>query len=83
MRCLDTSFKGLAFTNLVDFDSLYGHRRDPEGYGRALEEFDAYVPQLKAGLGPKDLLILTADHGNDPVHAGNGPYARVCANFVV
>ncbi|MDR6549394.1 phosphopentomutase [Paenibacillus qinlingensis] len=67
---LGTSFKGLAFTNLVDFDSLYGHRRDPEGYGRALEEFDAYVPQLKAGLGPKDLLILTADHGNDPVHAG-------------
>jgi phosphopentomutase len=67
---LGTSFKGLAFTNLVDFDSLYGHRRDPEGYGKALEEFDAYVPQLKAGLGPNDLLILTADHGNDPVHAG-------------
>ncbi|NOU64477.1 phosphopentomutase [Paenibacillus sp. LMG 31461] len=67
---LGTSFKGLAFTNLVDFDSLYGHRRDPEGYGRALEEFDAYLPQLKAGLGPNDLLILTADHGNDPVHAG-------------
>ncbi|MGO4494611.1 phosphopentomutase [Paenibacillus sp. 2RAB27] len=67
---LGTSFKGLAFTNLVDFDSLYGHRRDPEGYGKALEEFDVYVPQLKAGLGPNDLLILTADHGNDPVHAG-------------
>lgn len=67
---LGTSFKGLAFTNLVDFDSLYGHRRDPEGYGKALEEFDAYVPQLKAGVGPKDLLILTADHGNDPVHVG-------------
>ncbi|KRE98267.1 phosphopentomutase [Paenibacillus sp. Soil766] len=70
IEVLGTSFKGLAFTNLVDFDSLYGHRRDPEGYGKALEEFDAYVPQLKAGLGPKDLLILTADHGNDPVHAG-------------
>ncbi|OCT12464.1 phosphopentomutase [Paenibacillus pectinilyticus] len=70
IEVLGTSFKGLAFTNLVDFDSLYGHRRDPEGYGRALEEFDAYLPQLKAGLGPKDLLILTADHGNDPVHAG-------------
>lgn len=67
---LGTSFKGLAFTNLVDFDSLYGHRRDPEGYGKALEEFDAYVPQLKAGLGPNDLLILTADHGNDPIHPG-------------
>lgn len=67
---LGTSFKGLAFTNLVDFDSLYGHRRDPEGYGRALEEFDAFVPQLKERIGPKDLLILTADHGNDPIHAG-------------
>ncbi|CAN7598896.1 phosphopentomutase [Paenibacillus sp. LjRoot153] len=67
---LGTSFRGLAFTNLVDFDSLYGHRRDPEGYGKALEEFDAYVPQLKGTLGTKDLLILTADHGNDPVHAG-------------
>jgi phosphopentomutase len=70
IEVLGSSFKGLAFTNLVDFDSLYGHRRDPEGYGRALEEFDAYVPQLKSCLGPKDLLILTADHGNDPVHAG-------------
>ncbi|MEW9699078.1 phosphopentomutase [Paenibacillus sp. SI8] len=67
---LGQSFKGLAFTNLVDFDSLYGHRRDPQGYGKALQEFDAFVPQLKAGLGPNDLLILTADHGNDPVHAG-------------
>lgn len=70
IEVLGSSFKGLAFTNLVDFDSLFGHRRDPEGYGRALEEFDRFVPQLKAGIGPKDLLILTADHGNDPVHAG-------------
>ncbi|TXK83497.1 phosphopentomutase [Paenibacillus sp. N3.4] len=70
IEVLGSSFKGLAFTNLVDFDSLFGHRRDPEGYGRSLEEFDAWVPQLKAGLGPNDLLILTADHGNDPVHAG-------------
>lgn len=70
IEVLGSSFKGLAFTNLVDFDSLFGHRRDPEGYGRSLEEFDAYVPQLKEGLGPKDLLILTADHGNDPVHPG-------------
>ncbi|SDO08048.1 phosphopentomutase [Paenibacillus sp. yr247] len=70
IEVIGSSFKGLAFTNLVDFDSLYGHRRDPEGYGRALEEFDSYLPQLKSGLGPKDLLILTADHGNDPVHAG-------------
>ncbi|KRF12131.1 phosphopentomutase [Paenibacillus sp. Soil787] len=70
IEVLGTSYKGLAFTNLVDFDSLFGHRRDPEGYGRSLEEFDAYLPELKAGLGPNDLLILTADHGNDPVHPG-------------
>ncbi|NQX64964.1 phosphopentomutase [Paenibacillus alba] len=70
IEVLGTSFKGLAFTNLVDFDSLYGHRRDPEGYGKALEEFDAFVPQLKSVIGPNDLLILTADHGNDPIHAG-------------
>jgi phosphopentomutase len=63
-------FRGLLFTNLVDFDSLYGHRRDPEGYGQALEEFDRALPDLLAALGEKDLLIITADHGNDPIHPG-------------
>ncbi|MGZ9586847.1 phosphopentomutase [Paenibacillus marinisediminis] len=64
------SFEGLLFTNLVDFDSLYGHRRDPEGYASALEEFDAAVPKLLELTGPEDLLMITADHGNDPVHPG-------------
>lgn len=63
-------FHGLVFTNLVDFDSLYGHRRDPAGYAQALEEFDAWLPKLQQCLGPDDLLILTADHGNDPIHHG-------------
>ncbi|MFC5467838.1 phosphopentomutase [Cohnella suwonensis] len=63
-------FQGLLFTNLVDFDSLYGHRRDPEGYGRALEEFDRSLPDLMAAMGDNDLLLVTADHGNDPIHAG-------------
>ncbi|WP_079910759.1 phosphopentomutase [Paenibacillus sp. 32352] len=63
-------FNGLLFTNLVDFDSLYGHRRDPQGYARALEEFDAWLPKLQECIGPDDLLILTADHGNDPIHHG-------------
>lgn len=67
---MKSDFKGLLFTNLVDFDSLYGHRRDPEGYGRALEEFDRAVPELMAAMGDDDLLVITADHGNDPVHAG-------------
>ncbi len=57
---------GLIFTNLVDFDALYGHRLDPEGYARALEAFDRRLPELLAALRPDDVLILTADHGNDP-----------------
>ncbi|OXM88136.1 phosphopentomutase [Paenibacillus rigui] len=67
---LEQSFTGLLFTNLVDFDSLYGHRRDPAGYAKALEEFDQWLPKLMEQLGPEDLLILTADHGNDPIHPG-------------
>ncbi|MDT3427531.1 phosphopentomutase [Paenibacillus forsythiae] len=63
-------FEGLLFTNLVDFDSLYGHRRDPEGYGRALEVFDKALPDIMSALGEDDLLIVSADHGNDPVHSG-------------
>ena len=58
--------RGLIFVNLVDFDSRYGHRNDVEGYGRALEEFDAWLPSLEAALQPGDLVILTADHGCDP-----------------
>ncbi|WP_025690391.1 phosphopentomutase [Paenibacillus zanthoxyli] len=63
-------FEGLLFTNLVDFDSLYGHRRDPEGYGHALEVFDKALPDIMSALGEDDLLIVSADHGNDPVHSG-------------
>jgi phosphopentomutase len=62
--------RGLIFVNLVDFDMLYGHRRDPEGYYRALQEFDAFLPRLQSALGPRDLVILTADHGNDPTYKG-------------
>jgi phosphopentomutase len=58
---------GLVFTNLVDFDMLYGHRLDVEGYGRAIEELDAFLPRILSALGPRDLLILTADHGCDPL----------------
>ncbi|WP_342406441.1 phosphopentomutase [Brevibacillus sp. FSL K6-2834] len=64
------SFTGLSFVNLVDFDAKFGHRRDPEGYGKALMEFDARIPELISSLGEEDLLIITADHGNDPVHHG-------------
>lgn len=63
-------FTGISFLNLVDFDALYGHRRDPLGYGQALEEYDARLPELFEQLNENDLLIITADHGNDPIHHG-------------
>lgn len=60
----------LIFTNLVDFDMVYGHRRDPEGYARCLEAFDAALPEMMAALLEDDVLIITADHGNDPTWHG-------------
>lgn len=67
---IDRSFTGLAFLNLVDFDALYGHRRNPEGYGRALERFDQQLTTVLPKLTTDDLLMITADHGNDPTHHG-------------
>lgn len=65
-----TKFEGLCFVNLVEFDSEYGHRRDPIGYGKALEAFDVQLGQLLPLLKEDDLLAITADHGNDPTHTG-------------
>ena len=70
IRALNEDSRGLIFSNLVDFDMLYGHRRDVEGYARALEQFDARLPEIEAALDDRDLLILTADHGNDPTFRG-------------
>ncbi|QCK85151.1 phosphopentomutase [Phreatobacter aquaticus] len=61
---------GLLIANFIDFDSLYGHRRDPLGYGRALEAFDRRLPELLARLAPGDLAVITADHGCDPTFRG-------------
>jgi phosphopentomutase len=66
LAALDELGSGLLFVNLVDFDQLYGHRNDVEGYARALEEFDAWLPSLYQKLSASDLLIITADHGCDP-----------------
>ena len=63
-------FVGLCYVNLVEFDSEYGHRRNPIGYGKALEEFDVRLGQLMSVLHDDDLLMITADHGNDPTHTG-------------
>lgn len=67
---LDKDFKGISFLNLVDFDALFGHRRDPLGYGKALEEFDVRLKEVFPKLTEEDLLIITADHGNDPTMPG-------------
>ncbi|MCR4782223.1 MAG: phosphopentomutase [Lachnospiraceae bacterium] len=63
-------WKGLCFTNLVDFDALWGHRRNPEGYARELEKFDVGLENLMNAMNDDDLVILTADHGNDPTYTG-------------
>src|SRR5205085_10093405 len=70
IRALRDDARGLIFSNLVDFDMLYGHRRDTEGYARALEHFDARLPEIEAAMRDTDLLIITADHGNDPTYRG-------------
>ena len=68
---LNKNSRGLIFSNLVDFDMLYGHRRDAEGYAQALEHFDRRLPEILAALKDDDLLIITADHGNDPTFRGS------------
>ncbi len=67
---MQQDFTGISFINLVDFDALYGHRRNPIGYGEALEQFDRKLEAVLNRLREDDLLIITADHGNDPTHHG-------------
>ncbi len=70
LNVMKQPFTGLSFTNLVDFDAKYGHRRDPKGYAKALKAFDDRLPELMNHLEQDDLLIITADHGNDPTAPG-------------
>ncbi|MCD5414265.1 MAG: phosphopentomutase [Clostridiales bacterium] len=70
IETLKKESKGIIFTNLVDFDAKYGHRRNPEGYKRALEDFDKRVPEILSAMKDDDVLIITADHGNDPTFKG-------------
>ncbi len=71
INALNADSHGLIFSNLVDFDMLYGHRRDTEGYAKALERFDERLPEIMNAMRDDDLLILTADHGNDPTKEGS------------
>ena len=70
LEIMDKKFTGLCFVNLNDFDMLYGHRRDVEGYANAIEAFDVDIPVILNKLHNDDLLIITADHGNDPTYKG-------------
>ncbi len=69
-------FTGLCFLNLVDFDMLYGHRRDIDGYAKALTEFDAWLPSLLEKLGDEDIVMITADHGCDPAYTATTDHTR-------
>src|ERR1041385_5106026 len=82
IAALGDNTRGLIFSNFVDFDMLYGHRRDPEGYARALEEFDARWPEIEGSMRDRDLVMLTADHGNDPTYRGTD-HTREYAPLIV
>ncbi len=76
MRYAEQDFEGLCFVNLVDFDMLYGHRRDIDGYARALSEFDAWLPGFMEKMGEEDLVMITADHGCDPAYTATTDHTR-------
>ncbi len=82
IKALHDDTRGLIFSNLVDFDMLYGHRRDTEGYARALEHFDARWPEIEAAMNDGDLLMITSDHGNDPTYPGTD-HTREYAPLIV
>src|SRR5712691_10723111 len=82
IKALQDQTHGLIFSNLVDFDMLYGHRRDTEGYASALEHFDSRLPEIEAAMNESDLMIITADHGNDPTFPGTD-HTREYAPLIV
>ena len=82
IRALGDDTRGFIFSNLVDFDMLYGHRRDTEGYAKALEHFDCRWPEIEGAMREGDLLMITADHGNDPTFPGTD-HTREYAPLIV
>ena len=72
----DKDFEGLCFVNLVDFDMVFGHRRNIDGYAEALNEFDAFLPKLLEKLGDEDVVMITADHGCDPGYTATTDHTR-------
>ena len=83
LRYADQDFTGLCFVNLVDFDMNFGHRRDPDGYAKALSEFDAWLPSLLEKLGDEDMVMITADHGCDPRYTATTDHTREYVPLIV
>lgn len=83
LEYLKKDFEGLCFINLVDYDSLYGHRRDVDGYAKALTYFDEKLPEILAGMGEEDILMITADHGCDPGYAATTDHTREYIPFIM
>ena len=83
MDLLARGFSGLAFINLVDFDMLYGHRRDIGGYAAATAEFDEWLPGFMGKMGPEDILMITADHGCDPAYTKTTDHTREYVPFLI
>ena len=83
LEYLDKDFEGLCFINLVDYDMLYGHRRDVDGYAKALAYFDEKLPEIQAHMRPEDILMITADHGCDPAYKATTDHTREYTPFVM
>ncbi|MCM1570101.1 MAG: phosphopentomutase [Roseburia sp.] len=83
LEYLDREFEGLCFINLVDYDMLYGHRRDVDGYARALTAFDERLPQIMERMGEEDILMITADHGCDPAYQASTDHTREYTPFLM
>ena len=80
---LDRDFEGLCFINLVDYDMLYGHRRDVDGYARAMTSFDEKLPEIMGKLREEDILMITADHGCDPAYTKTTDHTREYTPFIM
>lgn len=83
LEYLEKDFEGLCFVNLVDYDMMYGHRRDVDGYAKALAYFDQKLPEIMGKMGPEDLLMLTADHGCDPAYQRTTDHTREYTPFLL
>ena len=83
LEYLDKDFEGLCFVNLVDYDSLYGHRRDVDGYAKALSFFDEKLPEIMERMRPDDILMITADHGCDPAYLATTDHTREYTPFIM